>query len=83
MNGRSSGARSDIIARLSEILRQGGFAPSDVRDLLVYVTDEEAATSALSVCRDAFPSRVPASAVRVRLAAAGARVEIMTYAERE
>jgi 2-iminobutanoate/2-iminopropanoate deaminase len=73
----------DIVKRMSEILHKAGFAPEDVRDLLVYVTDEEAATSALSVCRDAFSARVPASVVRVRLAAAGARVEIMTYAERE
>jgi 2-iminobutanoate/2-iminopropanoate deaminase len=83
MKGDAAVQSRDIVVRLSEILRRAGFAPADVRDLLVYVTDENAATSALSVCRDTFSSRVPASTVRVRLAAAGARVEIMAYAERE
>ena len=72
----------DIVRRMSEILRKAAFSSADVRDLLVYVTDEEAAAPALAVCRDAFPARVPASVVPVRLAAAGARVEIMAYAER-
>jgi enamine deaminase RidA (YjgF/YER057c/UK114 family) len=83
MKGDAVVQSRDIVMRMSEILRKRGFAPADVRDLLVYVTDEDAATSALVGLRDAFSSRVPASAVRVRLAAAGARVEIMAYAERE
>jgi 2-iminobutanoate/2-iminopropanoate deaminase len=73
----------DIVKRMSEILNKAGFTSADVRDLLVYVTGEEAAASALSVCRETFSPRIPASAIRVRLAAAGARVEIMAYAEKE
>src|SRR5215204_786674 len=67
----------DIISKLSEILQKAGLSTADVRDLLVYVTDEEAAASAMSACREAFASRVAATPVLVKLAAAGARVEIM------
>ena len=55
---------------------------ADLRDLLVYVTDDEAGRMAMAECRRAFGASLPASPVRVGLAAAGARVEIMAYAER-
>jgi hypothetical protein len=57
-------------------------AKGDLRDLLVYVTDEDAARVAMAECRTAFGSSVAASPIRVGLAAPGARVEIMAYAER-
>ena len=72
-----------IIGRMEAILAKAGMAKADVRELLVYVTDEEAGASAMAECRRAFGAAVPASPVRVGLAAAGARVEIMSYAERE
>jgi enamine deaminase RidA (YjgF/YER057c/UK114 family) len=71
----------DIIRKLDALLEKGGCARADVRDLLVYVTDADAASAALAACREAFGSRVPATPVLVRLAAQGARVEIMAYAE--
>jgi len=82
MKGDPATQTRDIVRRMSEILGKAGFASADVRDLLIYVTDEDAAAPTLSVCREAFGPRVAASVVPVRLAAAGARVEIMTYAER-
>ena len=62
--------------------RRRGFARTDVRDLLVYVTDEEAAKAAMAECRAAFGAKTAITPVKVGLAAAGARVEIMTLAER-
>ncbi len=72
----------DILRKLDVLLAKGGFARPDVRDLLVYVTDDEAAKAAMAECRAAFGAKVSLSPVKVGLAAAGARVEIMTMAER-
>ena len=72
----------EIIRKLDAILSKAGFSRSDLRDLLVYVTDEEAGRMAIAECRGAFGPAVAASPVRVGLALAGARVEIMSYAER-
>lgn len=72
----------DILRKLDALLTKAGFARPDVRDLLVYVTDDEAATGAVAECRAAFGARVSITPVKVGLAAAGARVEIMTAAER-
>ena len=72
----------DIIRKLGAVLQKADFTPRDVRDLLVYVTDDEARTTAMEVCHDAFATAPAISPVAVRLAAAGARVEIMAYAEK-
>jgi 2-iminobutanoate/2-iminopropanoate deaminase len=72
----------EIVGKIDAILAKADMSRSDMRDLLVYVTDDEAGRVALAECRTAFGSAVAASAVRVGLAAPGARVEIMSYAER-
>jgi 2-iminobutanoate/2-iminopropanoate deaminase len=72
----------DIFRKLDALLSKAGFARTDVRDLLVYVTDEEAAKGAMAECRAAFGGKTAITPVKVGLAAAGARVEIMTLAER-
>src|SRR5260221_164739 len=72
----------DIFRKLDALLSKAGFARADVRDLLVYVTDEEAATGAMAECRAAFGEKASITPVKVALVAAGARVEIMTLAER-
>jgi 2-iminobutanoate/2-iminopropanoate deaminase len=72
----------DILRKLDALLTKAGFARADVRDLLVYVTDEEAARGAMAECRAAFGARTSMTPVKVGLAAQGARVEIMTLAER-
>jgi 2-iminobutanoate/2-iminopropanoate deaminase len=71
----------DINRKIEAILGKAGMATTDVRDLLVYVTDEEAGTAAMAECRTAFGPSPPMSPVRVALAAPGARVEIMAWAE--
>lgn len=72
----------DILRKLDAILEKAAFARADVRDLLVYVTDEEAAKAAAAECRVAFGTRPAITLARVALVAPGARVEIMTFAER-
>jgi 2-iminobutanoate/2-iminopropanoate deaminase len=72
----------DILRKLDGLLSKAGFARTDVRDLLVYVTDDEAAAIASGECRTAFGGKAAITTVKVALAAAGARVEIMTQAER-
>jgi enamine deaminase RidA (YjgF/YER057c/UK114 family) len=73
----------DIIRKLEALVVKAGFARTDVRDLLVYVTDDEAAKGAVAECRAAFGSKLPAiTPVKAALAAAGARVEIMSIAQR-
>lgn len=73
----------DIVRRLDALLAKAEFARADVRELLVYVTDEDAARAAESVCRASFGERVAITRPLVKLAAPGARVEIMSCAERE
>ena len=72
----------DIFRKLDALLAKGGFARTDVRDLLVYVTDDEAEAGAMAECRAAFGAKTAITPVKAGLAAAGARVEIMTLAER-
>jgi enamine deaminase RidA (YjgF/YER057c/UK114 family) len=72
----------DIIRKLDALLSKAGFGRADVRDLLVYVTDDEAAVVAIAECRAAFGAAPSMTPVKVALAAAGARVEIMTLAAR-
>jgi reactive intermediate/imine deaminase len=72
----------DIVRKLDALLSKAGFARADVRDLLVYVTDEEAAKGAVAECQKAFGAKTSITPVKAALAAAGARVEIMTMAER-
>ena len=71
----------DILRKLDAILQKAAFARADVRDLLVYVTDEDAAKAAMAECRAAFGARPAITPARVALVAAGARVEIMAFAE--
>ena len=83
LKGDAAAQTRDINRKIESILGKAGMAKDDLRDLLVYVTDEEAARTAMAECRSAFGSAIAASPVRVALAAPGARVEIMAYAERE
>jgi len=53
-----------------------------VRELLVYVTDEEAGTQAAGACQAALGARVAITPVKVGLALDGGRVEIMACVER-
>lgn len=78
----SAGQTRDILRKLDALLAKAGFTRGDVRDVLVYVTDDDAATAALAACAAAFGAKAAITPVKVALAAAGARVEIMTVAER-
>src|SRR5262249_32254272 len=71
-----------IIRKIDAVVAKAGFTRGDVRDLLVYVTDEAAGTAAVAECRTAFGAKPAITPVKVALAAEGARVEIMTYLER-
>jgi 2-iminobutanoate/2-iminopropanoate deaminase len=82
LKGDPAAQTRDINRKIEAVLEKAGMSKSDLRDLLVYVTDEEAGKLAIAECRSAFGASLPASPVRVGLAAAGARVEIMAYAER-
>jgi 2-iminobutanoate/2-iminopropanoate deaminase len=72
----------DIIRKIDALVSKAGFTRADVRDLLVYVTDDEAAKGATAECRTAFGAKAAITPVKVRLAVAGARVEIMSIAQR-
>jgi reactive intermediate/imine deaminase len=82
LTGDATTQTRDINRKIEMILGKAGMTKGDVRDLLVYVTDDEAGRLALAACRSAFGPTPSISAVKVSLAAAGARVEIMAYAER-
>ena len=71
----------DIVRKIDAVVAKAGFTRGDVRDLLVYVTDDEAAKAAAMECRAAFGSAA-ITAVKVGLADTGARVEIMSLAQR-
>jgi reactive intermediate/imine deaminase len=71
----------DIVRKIDAVVAKAGFTRGDVRDLLVYVTDDEAATAAAMECRAAFGSAA-ITTVKVGLADTGARVEIMSLAQR-
>jgi 2-iminobutanoate/2-iminopropanoate deaminase len=72
----------DIFRKLDALLTKAGLARADVGDVLVYVTDQEAAAAAMAECRTAFGAKTSITPIKVALAAPGARVEIMTLAER-
>jgi 2-iminobutanoate/2-iminopropanoate deaminase len=72
----------DILRRLDTVLAKAEFARADVRELLVYVTDEASGRAAAAECRTAFGATAAITPVTVALAVAGGRVEIMSYAER-
>jgi reactive intermediate/imine deaminase len=71
----------DIVRKIDAVVAKAGFTRGDVRDLLVYVTDDEAAKAAAMECRAAFGSAA-ITTVKVGLADTGARVEIMSLAQR-
>jgi enamine deaminase RidA (YjgF/YER057c/UK114 family) len=79
-SGGAMAQARDVLRKIDGLLARSGMARSDVRDLLVYVTDEDAARAAVQACRDAFGATPAITPVRVSLATAGARVEIMTVA---
>jgi 2-iminobutanoate/2-iminopropanoate deaminase len=81
LKGDAAAQTRDITRKIDVILGKAGLARSDVRDLLVYVTDEEAGKTAVAECRATFGTAPAITPVHVALAAAGARVEIMAYAE--
>jgi 2-iminobutanoate/2-iminopropanoate deaminase len=82
LKGDGAAQTRDIVRKIETILAKAGYSKSDVRDLLVYVTDPEAGSAAVAECRARFGSTPAIGPVRVGLALAGARIEIMTYAER-
>lgn len=82
LKGDGAAQTRGILRKLDAVLAKAGFQRSDVRDLLVYVTDDEAGTRAAAECRSAFGQKTAVTPVIAALALAGARVEIMAYAER-
>lgn len=72
----------NIFEHLDRVLTKAGLARPDVRELLVYVTDDDGAAPATTECREAFGAKVAVTVVKAALVQAGARVEIMAYAER-
>jgi len=81
--GGDAGAQArDIVRKIDGLIAACAMSRADVRDLLVYVTDDDAARDAVAACRAAFPAAAAVTPVRVSLAMAKARVEIMTVAER-
>jgi aminoacrylate peracid reductase len=79
--GGDAGAQArDVLRRIDALLGSCGMTRHDARDLLVYVTDEEAARAATAACRAVFDAKTAISIVPVSLATARARVEIMTVA---
>jgi enamine deaminase RidA (YjgF/YER057c/UK114 family) len=81
LKGDGAAQTRDILKRLDVVLAKAGFARTDVRELLVYVTDDEAAAPAMTECRSAFGARTALTAVKAALVQAGGRVEIMAFAE--
>ena len=71
-----------ILRKLDTVLSKAGFSQADLRELLIYVTDDEAGPPAVAECRRALGPKVAMTPVKVGLAVAGGRVEIMSYAER-
>lgn len=78
--GDATAETRDILRKLDGLLGHAGASRGDVRDLLVYVTDEEAGRAATAECRAAFGARPAITPVLVSLVMARARVEIMTVA---
>lgn len=82
LKGDAAAQTRDIVRKIDAMLAKANYTRGDVRDLLVYVTDAEAGTAAVAECRAAFGAAPAISPIRAGLALAGARIEIMTYAER-
>lgn len=82
LQGDTAAQTRDILRRLDAVLAKAEFSKADVRELLVYVTDDESGKAAMAECRAAFGAKVAITPVIVGLALAGGRVEIMSYAER-
>jgi reactive intermediate/imine deaminase len=81
VNGGDADAQArDVIRKIDALLAKAGLSRADVRDLLVYVTDEESGRVAAAACRAAFGATAAVTPVLVSLAMARARVEIMTVA---
>jgi len=78
-DGDATAQTLDILRKLDALLGKAGASRAAVRDLLVYVTDEDAARTAVAACRDACGAAAT-TPVRASLAMARARVEIMTIA---
>jgi aminoacrylate peracid reductase len=72
----------DILRNLDIVLAKAEFGQADVRELLVYVTDDESGKAASAECRSAFGAKTAITVVMAGLAVPGGRVEIMSYAER-
>ena len=81
LKGDAAAQTRDVVGKIETVLTKAAYGTSAVRDLLVYVTDAEAGHAAVRECRAAFGTSVAISPIRVGLALAGARVEVMTYAE--
>jgi enamine deaminase RidA (YjgF/YER057c/UK114 family) len=81
-SGDATAQTRDVVRKIDGLLARCGMSRGDVRDLLVYVTDAEAARAALAECRSAFSAGTAITPVRVALALPRARVEIMTLAAR-
>src|SRR5215831_5259123 len=79
-SGDAAAQVRDVLRKIDAQLARCGMTRPDVRDLLVYVTDDEAARTAVAACRDAFGAKTAITPVRVALAMARARVEIVTAA---
>ncbi len=72
----------DILRKLDLVLTRAGFSRAEVRELLIYVTDEEAGPASVAECRAGFGAKVAITPVIAALAVAGGRVEIMACVER-
>jgi 2-iminobutanoate/2-iminopropanoate deaminase len=82
LEGDGTAQTRDILGRLDVVLAKSEFARADVRDLLVYATDDASGRAAAAECHSAFGAKTAITPVTVGLAVAGGRVEIMSYAER-
>src|SRR5262245_14738690 len=78
--GDAAAQTRDVLRKIDALLGKAAVSRGDVRDLLVYVTDDEAGRAAAAECRAAFGAKPAITPVRVSLAMARARVEIMTVA---
>ena len=81
-SGDAAAQVRDVLRRVEALLAGCGMVRADVRDLLVYVTDDAAGQAATTACAAAFGAKTAISIVPVALAMARARVEIMTVAAR-
>lgn len=78
--GDAEAQTRDVLRKLDALLSKAGLSRAQVRDLLVYVTDEDAGRAASAACRAAFGAKTAVTPALVALAMPRARVEIMTVA---